>query len=674
MIDFKKISNINSKKDINKYKIDKPLFLNNYLFHYLIMTNNLKAMKLIKHPVYKENDEGLTGFHLAAKVTVETKSLDMLKYLIKFYPEYALNINFANHTFLDYLEVSDKIIEIFKYNKEIEWVKILTNITDLEDKKSNFIHQVFRNGSLKLIMFIIDIIYEQKFKLSNLTTCPTFELPVNANLKTKNIINIIDYLSKLEKCNVLDILDSQGKSIIYPTIISDNFDLLKYLIKNNIDTDKFTSLYTLHPFINCYIYETINKSGKNKYKMSEFLWENIKDTHDFSSTNKYAENLAFNIMRTRLITDNGNLELELDILKRNTMWNNVNVDKVSILNILVELSFDTYHKVIKNIKIDILQKDTDGKTILDHATDKWLMFLKTLKKIDTNKCSDKECIVIDTYKFADSNTFRSTILDAGLFMIYFNKKYTNLYIPKYIDKVEKDVYWENGFSFPDNFINEYNNFPWVIYWQDKYNYHIHPHLNQLINANKNKDKYNHATVLLSVLLPYGGLHAMILYYDFENNFIERFDPYGNTNDIDSDIDIILEEELTWNTGLYYLNVKKYLPVAGFQNLSDENNSLFQKPGDFGGYCLAWCFWYLENRIKNYKFTAKKLIAKSIDKLLKRENSLFEFIRNYANNLDKHRQTLLFDIGIPKNRTSNQNFKENEDKLILEYVIKHTTIN
>jgi|UniRef100_A0A6C0IVC6 hypothetical protein len=674
MIDFKKISNINTKKDINKYKIDEPIFLNNYLFHYLIMTNNLKAMKLIKHPIYKENDEGLTGFHLAAKVTAETKSLDMLKYLLKSYPDYASNINFANHTFLDYLQVSDKIIEIIEYNKEIEWVRILTNVSDLEDQKNNFIHHVFRDGSLKLITFIISIIYGQKFKLSDLSTCPTFELPSNPNLKIKNIINIIEQLSKLEKCNVLEVLDSQGKSIIYPTILSQKIDLLEYIIKNNIDTDKYTSIYTLHPFINSYIYETLNKSGKNKYKMSELLWNNIKDTHNFISTNKYGENLAFSIIRTRLVAGTGNLDIELDILKRNTLWNNYNVDKVSILHILIQLSFDDYHKVIKNIKIDVFQTDADGKTILDHATDKWLMFLKTLEKIDTIKCSDKECVIIDEYKFANANTFSSTILDAGLFLIYFNNKYTNLYIPKYIDKVDNDMYWDNGFNFPDNFINEYNNFPWVIYWQDKYNYHIHPHLNQLINANKNKDKYNHATVLLSVLLPHGGLHAMILYYDFENNFIERFDPYGNTHDIDGDIDIILEEELTWNTGLYYLNVKKYLPVAGFQNLSDENNSLFQKPGDFGGYCLAWCLWYLEHRMKNYKFTAKTLIAKSIDKLLKRENSLFEFIRNYANNLDKHRQEMLIKIGIPKNRTTNQKFKANEDKLIFEYVKKHTTIN
>ena len=41
MIDFEKISKIKNKKDISKFKIDEPIFLSNYLFHYMIM----------KHPV-----------------------------------------------------------------------------------------------------------------------------------------------------------------------------------------------------------------------------------------------------------------------------------------------------------------------------------------------------------------------------------------------------------------------------------------------------------------------------------------------------------------------------------------------------------------------------------------------------------------------------------------------
>ena len=44
----------------------------------------------------------------------------------------------------------------------------------------------------------------------------------------------------------------------------------------------------------------------------------------------------------------------------------------------------------------------------------------------------------------------------------------------------ESILTEVGEQIVSNFINEYNNFPWVIYWQDKYNYHIHPHLNQLM--------------------------------------------------------------------------------------------------------------------------------------------------------------------------------------------------
>ena len=55
--------------------------------------------------------------------------------------------------------------------------------------------------------------------------------------------------------------------------------------------------------------------------MSKLIWNNIKKDHNFNSTNKYGENIAFSILNTRLMSGFGNLELELDILKRNTVWN-----------------------------------------------------------------------------------------------------------------------------------------------------------------------------------------------------------------------------------------------------------------------------------------------------------------------------------------------------------------
>jgi len=664
MIDFNKISKIKTKKDIKKYKIDEPLFLSNYLFHYFIMTDNLKGVELVKHPIYKENNEGLQGFHLAAKVYSETKSLKMLKLLFKKYSDYASNINYFNETFLNYFGVSDDLITLIKENKDVHWDILLTHEieTDNNSKKS-FLLDIFYEGSYKLITFILD-----KFIIDwkELRMIPFFQLPHNNNLKTKEIINILE---KIKKKGDLGILNHNGSSIVFSVIKSQNLDLLKYLIKNDLEIDKYIPIYTLHPFIFAYEHDILHNKGKDQYKISEYIWSQIKKTHNFESTNKFGENLAYSVIKIRSMNASGSDKLEKDILKRNTVWNKPNVDRKTILHLLIILPFKKYSKLIKHCKVDIKQKDSNDKTILDYAGKDWKEFLEKQPKIES-----KNDVVFKEYKFADTNSFSSTIIDSGLLFIHLDKKYKNLYIPKYLSKIENNLEWDGGMILPHPLVEDYNNFAWVIYWEDKNNYMIHPQLNLLINAKKNDDKYDCATVLLSVRLPHGGLHAELIYYDFRNNFIERFDPYGNSFDIDPDLDDILEEELTWNTGFYYQNVKKYLPVSGFQSLSDELNELNEKPGDFGGYCLAWCLWYLEHRILNNRFTAKKLIPKLLDKILKSKNSLIEYIRNYANDINKHRLKLLKKIGIKKNRLTNTTFTYQEEAKMFQFMIKETTID
>ena len=83
-INFKQIINIKNIKELKKYNINKPVYLNNYLFHYLIIFNKLDILKLDKFPIYKEDEEGLNGFFLAAKYD----NIEILKYLIEEYPDY----------------------------------------------------------------------------------------------------------------------------------------------------------------------------------------------------------------------------------------------------------------------------------------------------------------------------------------------------------------------------------------------------------------------------------------------------------------------------------------------------------------------------------------------------------------------------------------------------------
>ena len=89
IIDLKKIIEIKTIDDIKKYKINEPIFHNNYLFHYLIIFNKLDILKLIRFPIYKENEEGLNGLCLAARYNIKILNTDILHlmYLSSSFPK-----------------------------------------------------------------------------------------------------------------------------------------------------------------------------------------------------------------------------------------------------------------------------------------------------------------------------------------------------------------------------------------------------------------------------------------------------------------------------------------------------------------------------------------------------------------------------------------------------------
>jgi hypothetical protein len=80
-IDLMKIGNIKSKATLKKYPLNKPLMNGNYLFHYLIFTNNLKGLRLYNHPIFRLNTDGFNGLMLAAR----DKKYKVLNYLLDRY-------------------------------------------------------------------------------------------------------------------------------------------------------------------------------------------------------------------------------------------------------------------------------------------------------------------------------------------------------------------------------------------------------------------------------------------------------------------------------------------------------------------------------------------------------------------------------------------------------------
>ena len=112
-----KIINIKNKNDLSEYEINKPIFYNNYLFHYLIILDKLDILKLEKFPVYKLNEDNLDAFMLAAKYD----NMTILKYLLREYPEYAQNHNSQNEGFINYLQNPEKVIPLMKEFTSIDW-------------------------------------------------------------------------------------------------------------------------------------------------------------------------------------------------------------------------------------------------------------------------------------------------------------------------------------------------------------------------------------------------------------------------------------------------------------------------------------------------------------------------------------------------------------------------
>jgi len=627
IIDFKKIIEINTINDLQKFKINEPIFHNNYLFHYLIIFNKLDTLKLIKFPIYEENNEGLNGIFLAAKYN----NFEILKYLLNTYTKYIYNTNNNNERFVNYLNPKD-IIKLLNLN--LDWNLLL----------ENKINVLLFNLNYENLMILF-----KKIKLENYSLNMII---LNNHLKIDQILQILDMYP-----NNLNLRYYDDTTIIFPAIHKKNITLIKYILNKNIDIDYYTILNTYHP-----LKTAINI---NFMDAADLIWNKIKKTFNYDSTNLNLENIAHFLLK-RNSTD----KLSLEILKNcpSSVWASKDINKITPLELLCKYDFK-YNYLIKNKKVIINFKIKNNQW--KHFLEDFPLYYDScnISNYENTRCLPTN-IKLNEYLYSHSNLFQSKFKDMSFYLLYLINKYKKLYYPKINDIQLNNLtnISEMNMEWPDTLLENNYIFPWIICYENENEYWIHPMLNNLINAQINKKKYHFGFCYLSLRLEDGGLHANILIYDFINLTLERFDPYGNTVNFDKKLDEILEEELTWNTKLKYLNPSDYMPVTGFQTVSDELNPYKQKYGDFGGYCLAWCIWYLEHRIINHKIKSKELVLKLIKKLSENKNTFMEYIRNYANNLNKGRIKYLNKAGIDPKIISNANLTFDIENKLDSYII------
>jgi len=654
-IDFIKISKIKKLSELKKYNIIKPIYNDNYLFHYLIIVDNLTALKLTKYPINMFDNYGVNGFILAA---MENK-FDILDYFIKTYPGYIYNKNKSNENFLFFMrENSTNYYKLIKRNLTVNW-KILFQ-TYSSERHISPLDLLFLYGNYNIIKLIINTI---EFDYSIYIAQPSyFNLAINKNLSIDNTISILDSIYK-QNNNIFTYADDMGYNITYPIVLLNDIRLVEYMVSRcSIEfLDQYSPISTSHIFIVAYNIAIKN----NDYMIARYIVKKIMKQHNFNETDINGDNIIHFLLKIRLYLNKGDPTIEKYFMSSYTDWLKPNIDKITPLDLVVQLNYDKYSTYVKKISTDHTIKLSFLNKIKDN---KWRHYIKKVKIIlEKNKI-----IKMITTPYSLSNMFQARFTDIAIYMMYLKNKYDDLYIPTY-DGLDIVPNWDNNFLLPDEMLRVYNNFPWLIVWNKNTNYWIHPYLNELIDRAMNKmingkPKYKYAFLILSLRLPNNGLHATAIIYDFKRKKVERFDPYGNTTLLDRDIDQVLETELTWNTNLTYVPPNIYFPVSGFQTISDENNIINHKMGDFGGYCLAWCFWYIEHRLSNVKIEPDVLIRKTLNRFMLMKIKPMEYIRNYANYINQYRLKYFNKIGIKDAIASNENLTNNNHKKLFNSII------
>ena len=160
-IDLKEIINIKNKKQLEKFKLDKPIEFSNYLFHYLIIFNKLDILQLENFPIYKENDDGLNGFFLAAK----KNNIPILKYLLNEYQDYIYNTNEIGDMFINFLEPKS-ILKIL--NKKLDLELLLKHRISPENNKDIVLDSILLNCNFNELQKLFNLYKPKKYPLNYL--------------------------------------------------------------------------------------------------------------------------------------------------------------------------------------------------------------------------------------------------------------------------------------------------------------------------------------------------------------------------------------------------------------------------------------------------------------------------------------------------------------------------
>lgn len=659
-----KYLNDNKFEEIIKIKDYETFNNNNYnILHLLSIRGNEMGMNffLKKNPeLNKSNIYGQNIIHLLFKFgwdDLAEKYYKKFPYLLCLFDT---NIELPILYCVDRFETFIKCFNFIKFQENKNIIEILNNVSFYNE---NLFINLIKNSNNK------DKYYN--FITENIDLID-FDKPKISPILIYSIKNNKDELSKYFIKNKKGI-NSKNNIYLLPiniACIKNNIDIVKLLLNENNDIGYGGVNNDKLPF-------TI-AINNNFIDLATILLEYITNYNTIDQyKNTYMHYIVENLIICLKNNDNENEKKIKQIIKKLIHKVNIdiyNIDGISARNLLL-----SYIKLKKKIKT----KDSDTKKILDTVN--------SIEEIKKFKDKDNEINIIQNKKKYAYGLFKSDISHNMLYCIYLLNKYDNLGIPYYkfnkntykeyiknfdMHNINYDIYYKiiyDILNFGNRFL--YPLIPSIILWKDKDLHYINKDLFDIIKNLSKKKRF----IMIKVSLIIGGqyTHANIILIDIKDLSIRRFEPYGINDVGDEHIldDIILENVSTiLNKKMKYYKPADYLDLSKFQLVSNDGNNEYRKLGDPGGYCLAWCFWYIELKINNSDITEEELITKASEKIIKHykntDNPYLYFIRDYSRKLDDEKNKILKKLKFKNNEIYDDYYKKSNLNKILDFLINY----
>jgi len=475
-------------------------------------------------------------------------------------------------------------------------------------------------------------------------------------VKNKEILlKILEYINP----NNLDIFpDSNNNTCVDYLILEENFKTLNYLI------DRIEHIYFINFEENSVLLllDNLDENEKGAYDLIELIFKILSKSNINKLKDMYNENILFKLLKM--------FKLKKDTLKKFISYFDIfeqNVGGENIYNILTENYFtdivdildtsyviDSQINYIPNDKIEIIPINFNFN--IKHY----------LNQTDYGVfISDSLHNMIYTYIILERNDLLIPYIHEQSTIYKNNLEYLSM------SNNDKDIMGIIRFYF----YNFNSWLPHLIIWKDKTNYFIHSELINWLKECSSLKRFIYIKLSIVATNKFQGniRHANLILIDNLKKTIERFEPYGEIYFSNcAELNLTLERELANRLGYTFVFVQSY---PGFQIRSDEFEDKNKSYGDPGGFCLAWCFLYLELKlyyentlIKGIKEDDKKLlnlfdgsdlIIKLINNYIinkfeddfsnlksdEQQNLYMTFIRYYAKSLDKSKNELIKKYGL-----------------------------